>query len=343
MKLSEFYYELPKHLIAQKPIMPRDSSKLMVLSGNKIRHRSFRDLKEYLDSGDILVLNDSKVLPARIFGRKETGGKVEALLVTREAENTWECLIKGKNIKENSRLVFGDKDLFGTVKERIEGGRYRLEFEPSKDFGRELQRIGTMPTPPYIKEVLKDQNRYQTVYAEKEGSIAAPTAGLHFTNDFLAELENSGVVIVKLTLHVSVGTFLPVKKKYIKEHKMEPEYFKIDAESARIINTAKLNNKRIIVVGTTSLKALESACDKSGMISKYKGESDLFIYPGYDFKFKYDGLLTNFHLPKSTLLMLVCAFAGKDSIFEAYSEAMANSYRFYSFGDAMLICKGSFV
>jgi S-adenosylmethionine:tRNA ribosyltransferase-isomerase len=339
MQLSEFYYELPKHLIAQEPIMPRDSSKLMVLSGNKIQHRSFRDLKEYLDSGDILVLNDSKVLPARIFGRKETGGKVEALLVTREAENTWECLIKGKNIKENSRLVFGDKDLLGTVKERIEGGRYKLEFEPSKDFGRELQRIGTMPTPPYIKEVLKDQNRYQTVYAKSDGSIAAPTAGLHFTNDFLAELKNKGVVIVKLTLHVSVGTFLPVKKEYIKDHKMEPEFFKINAETAEKINCAKDEGKGIYAVGTTTLKALESACDKRGMISKYEGESDLFIYPGYDFKFDYNGLLTNFHLPKSTLFMLVCAFAGKNSIFEAYSEAIAGSYRFYSFGDAMLILK----
>lgn len=339
MQLSEFYYELPKHLIAQEPIMPRDSSKLMVLSGNKTQHRFFRDLKEYLGSGDVLVLNDSKVLPARIFGKKETGGKVEALLITKEGEYTWECLIKGKNIKENSQLVFGEEDLLATVKERIEGGRYKLEFEPNSDFSKILQKIGTMPTPPYIKEILKDQNRYQTVYARSKGSIAAPTAGLHFTEDFLAELEEKGVEIVKLTLHVSVGTFLPVKKEYIKEHKMEPEFFKIDSETASKINQAKDEGKGVYAVGTTSLKALESACDKRGRVSKYEGESDLFIYPGYDFKFDYDGLLTNFHLPQSTLLMLVCAFAGKNTIFEAYSEAMANSYRFYSFGDAMLILK----
>jgi S-adenosylmethionine:tRNA ribosyltransferase-isomerase len=339
MRLSEFYYELPKHLIAQKPITPRDSSKLMVISDKKIHHRTFRDLTEYLDPGDVLVVNDSKVLPARIFGKKETGGKVEALLITKEGENTWECLIKGKNIKEKSRLVFGEGALSASVKERIQGGRYKLEFQPSKNFGELLQKIGIMPTPPYIKEVLKDPNRYQTVYANNKGSIAAPTAGLHFTEDLLKELESKGVVIVKLTLHVSVGTFLPVKQKYIEEHKMESEYFQIEAKSADLINNAKKNNKRIIAVGTTSLKALESACDDKKVISEFAGQSDLFIYPGYNFKFPYSGLLTNFHLPQSTLLMLVCAFAGKDTIFEAYSEAIANSYRFYSFGDAMLILK----
>ncbi len=339
MHLSEFDYTLPKHLIAQRPIYPRDSSKLMVLCGNKTLHRSFRNLEDFLDGGDILILNDSRVLPARVFGKKETGGKVEALLITREDKKTWECLVKGKNIKEKTRLAFGDNELIGIVKERIAGGRYNIEFESENDLTETLQRIGTMPTPPYIKEHLLDQDRYQTVYARENGSIAAPTAGLHFTKDLLAKLRNKGVVIVNLTLHVSVGTFLPVKKKYIKEHKMEPEFFKIDTETARILNSVKEGGKKIIAVGTTTLKTLESACDATGRIVNMEGESDLFIYPGYEFKFDLDGLLTNFHLPKSTLLMLVSAFAGRERILNAYKVAIERSYRFYSFGDAMLLLK----
>jgi S-adenosylmethionine:tRNA ribosyltransferase-isomerase len=339
MELSDFDYYLPKHLIAQKPIEPRDSSKLMVLKGNKILHRSFFNLVDFLSRDDVLVINDSKVLPARLFGKKETGGKVEVLLITKENENTWECLVKGKNIKENMDLFFGDNELKGIVKKKVDGGRFKIEFPTQGDLQEVLQRIGTMPTPPYIKEFLGDQNRYQTVYAKENGSIAAPTAGLHFTEDILSQLRNKGVKIVTLTLHVSVGTFLPVKEKYIKEHKMEPELFSIDSDAARVINNAKSEERKIIAVGTTTLKALESACDDEGTISEYNGESDLFIYPGYHFKTGLSGLCTNFHLPKSTLIMLVSAFAGKDTIIEAYSQAIASSYRFYSFGDAMLILK----
>jgi S-adenosylmethionine:tRNA ribosyltransferase-isomerase len=339
MKLSDFDYSLPKKLIAQRPIEPRDSSRLMVLSEKQIHHRTFRDLKDYLDPEDVLVLNDSKVLPARIFGKKETGGRVEALLITKINETTWECMIKGKNVKEDAHLTFGEGEVKGTVREKIEGGRFIMEFEPVGNLSESLHRIGIMPTPPYIKELLEDQNRYQTVYAKTEGSIAAPTAGLHFTKDYLALLDKKGVRIVTITLHVSVGTFLPVKKEYINEHRMEPEFFTIDPKTARTINEVKENGKKVIAVGTTTLKALESACDDAGRISEFQGESDLFIYPGYNFKTQLHGLVTNFHLPKSTLIMLVCAFAGKDTIYEAYSQAIAREYRFYSFGDAMLILK----
>jgi S-adenosylmethionine:tRNA ribosyltransferase-isomerase len=323
MELADFDYHLPKNLIAQRPIEPRDTSRLMVLEGSRIHHRTFRDLHYYLEPGDILVLNDSKVLPARIFGKKDTGGKVEALLITKVDDNTWECMIKGKNVREDSHLIFGEGEIEGSVKEKIEGGRYVIEFEPEKDLAETFHRIGVMPTPPYIKEMLKDQSRYQTVYAREDGSIAAPTAGLHFTENYLGELRQMGVKIITITLHVSVGTFLPVKKKYVKEHKMEPEFFKIDSKTAEEINNAKSQGSRIFAVGTTTLKALESACDD----------------PGYRFKMGLFGLLTNFHLPKSTLIMLVSAFAGKDTIIKAYSEAISHDYRFYSFGDAMLILK----
>ncbi len=339
MELSEFDYHLPKHLIAQRPIEPRDTSKLMVLEGSEIHYRSFRNLHEYLEPGDVLVLNDSKVLPARIFGKKETGGKVEALLVTKLDENTWECMIKGRNVRDDTNLIFGEGEITGSVKRRIEGGRYEIEFEPNKDYNEIFHRIGIMPTPPYIKEMLKDQNRYQTVYAKEDGSIAAPTAGLHFTDDYLTRLQDMGIKVMALTLHVSVGTFLPVKEKYVNEHKMEPEYFRIDSKTKEEINLAKEEGSKIVAVGTTTLKALESACDENGELKEFQGESDLFIYPGYRFKTGLFGLLTNFHLPKSTLIMLVSAFAGKDTIFKAYSEAISHNYRFYSFGDAMLILR----
>ncbi|UCG69055.1 MAG: tRNA preQ1(34) S-adenosylmethionine ribosyltransferase-isomerase QueA [Thermoplasmata archaeon] len=339
MQLSDFDYQLPKHLIAQTPKEPRDSSRLMVLQKGEMDHRTFRDFIDYLEEGDVLVLNDSKVLPARLSGKKETGGKVEVLLITRVGERIWEGLVKGKNIKENTRLIFGDKELKGMVISRIQGGRFNIEFDQNDKFNELIKRIGIMPTPPYIKEVLRDQNRYQTVYAKEEGSIAAPTAGLHFTEDFLSKFHDKGIRIVKISLHVSVGTFLPVKKKYIEEHKMEPENFRIDAKAAERINSARKNNKRIIAVGTTSLKVLETVCTESGVVVEMEGKSDLFIYPGYNFKFDLDGLLTNFHLPKSTLIMLVSAYAGKDNILAAYAEAIKRSYRFYSFGDAMLILK----
>jgi S-adenosylmethionine:tRNA ribosyltransferase-isomerase len=339
MELADFDYHLPKNLIAQRPIEPRDTSRLMVLEGSRIHHRTFKDLHHYLEPGDILVLNDSKVLPARIFGKKDTGGKVEALLITKVDDNTWECMIKGKNVREDSHLIFGEGDLNGTVIERVEGGRFLIEFEEEQNLAEIFHRIGVMPTPPYIKELLEDQSRYQTVYAREDGSIAAPTAGLHFTEEYLETLRQMGARIITITLHVSVGTFLPVKKKYIKEHKMEPEFFKIDSKTAEEINNAKSQGSRIFAVGTTTMKALESACDEEGNLSEFQGESNLFIYPGYRFKTGLFGLLTNFHLPKSTLIMLVSAFAGKDTIFKAYSEAISQEYRFYSFGDAMLILK----
>lgn len=340
MPLSDFDYQLPKHLIAQKPAEPRDSSKLMVLHNEQIEHKTFRDLVEYLNKGDVLVLNDSKVLPARLFGKKETGGKVEILLINRGTGDKWECLIKGKNIRKNTRLILGEGSLEGIVGQRIEGGRYEVEFLSEDNIENTIQEIGKMPTPPYIKELLEKPERYQTVYAKEKGSIAAPTAGLHFTGPLLDKLRKKGIGIVSITLHVSIGTFLPVKNHDIKKHRMEPEYFKVGAIAAKKINLAKNNGNKVFAVGTTTVRALESACNDSGEIIETNGESDLFIYPSYDFKMDLDGLFTNFHLPKSTLLMLVSAFAGREKIIRAYETAIEHSYRFYSFGDAMLILKG---
>lgn len=339
MQLSDFDYQLPKHLIAQEPMEPRDSSKLMVLRNKHIQHTTFRDLAGFLRKGDVLVLNDSKVLPARLIGRKETGGKVEVLLITRKKGNAWECLIKGKNIRENTKLILGDGWLEGIVRQKIDGGRYEVEFPSENNIENIIQEIGKMPTPPYIKKLLKKPERYQTVYAKENGSIAAPTAGLHFTEHFLNEIKKKGTEILNITLHVSLGTFLPVKNPDITKHRTEKEYFKVDAKAARKVNMAKNNRNKIFAVGTTTVKALESACNYSGEIFETEGMSDLFIYPGHEFKFDFDGLLTNFHLPKSTLLMLVSAYAGKDTILNAYRVAIENSYKFYSFGDAMLILK----
>ena len=338
MKLSDFDYHLPKHLIAQRPAQPRDSSRLMVLGRDGIQHRTFLELPEYLQEGDVLVINDSKVIPVRLFGRKKTGGKIEALLVKRKKGDIWECLISGKNIRHGMPLVFGDC-LHGVVHSEIEGGRYDVEFSQDEDVEEIVQTIGVMPTPPYIKEILKEPGMYQTVYAKENGSIAAPTAGLHFTPRLLEELKARGVDIVPITLHVSIGTFLPVKTTSIEEHTMEPEYFRIGVESAMKIMQAKENGNRIVAVGTTTVKALESACSESGGISETEGESDLFIYPSYKFRSGIDALLTNFHLPRSTLIMLVSAFAGRDRIMEAYRAAIEHVYRFYSFGDGMLIVR----
>lgn len=339
MQLSDFDYHLPKHLIAQEPVEPRDSSKLMVVRNDKIQHKNFRDLAGFLRKGDVMVLNDSKVLPARLVGRKETGGKVDVLLINRKKGNTWECLIKGKNIRENMKLILGDGRLEGIVKLKIEGGRYEVEFLYEDNIENIIQEIGKMPTPPYIKELLDKPERYQTVYGKENGSIAAPTAGLHFTEHLINELKKKGIEILKITLHVSIGTFLPVKNPDITKHKMGQEYFKVDQQAARKVNLAKNNGNKIFGVGTTTVKALESACNDSGEILEMEGMSDLFIYPGHEFKFDFDGLLTNFHLPKSTLLMLVSAFTGRDTILNAYRVAIENSYKFYSFGDAMLILK----
>lgn len=338
MDLSDFDYNLPKHFIAQRPVEPRDSSKLMVLRNDQIEHKNFRDLKDYLEKGDVLVVNDSKVRRARLLGKKETGGNVDILLVGR-IDKGWECLIKGKNIKSGTRLFFGEERLEGIVKQKTEDGRYTVEFFSSNDPEEIIHRIGLMPTPPYIKEILREPEKYQTVYADKEGSIAAPTAGLHFTEQFLDELKMKGLEIVRLTLHVGTGTFLPVKSQTIIEHKMEAEYFSIENEAAEKINQAKKDNKNVIAVGTTSVKMIESSCNESGLIWGKQGKSSLFIYPGYDFKFKLDGMLTNFHLPKSTLIMLVSAFFGRERILKAYKEAIEHKYRFYSFGDAMLLLK----
>ncbi len=340
MPLTDFDYMLPKHLIAQRPVEPRDSSKLMVLQNEKIQHKTFRDLVGYLEKGDVLVLNDSKVLPVRLYGRKETGGKVELLLIKRGEGTKWESLIKGKNIRENTKVILGEDRLEGIVKRRIEGGRFEIEFLSEENIEDIIQEIGKMPIPPYIKEPLVKPERYQTIYANEIGSIAAPTAGLHFTIPILNKLKKKGIEIVNITLHVGLGTFLPVKNHDIKKHNFEPEYFQVYAETARKINYAKKHGNKIFAVGTTTVRALESACNDSGEIVEINGESNLFIYPGYEFKTNLDRLLTNFHLPKSTLLMLVSAYAGRNTIMKAYKVAIENSYRFYSFGDAMLIMKG---
>jgi S-adenosylmethionine:tRNA ribosyltransferase-isomerase len=337
MQLSEFDYLLPKHLIAQRPKEPRDSSRMMVLQKDRIEHKTFRDFVEYLKEGDILVLNDSRVLHARLLGKKGTGGKVDLLLVERIEGNTWACLISGKNIRTETELIFGEGELKGKVKQKADDGKYEVEFEHVGTFEEIIQKIGIMPTPPYIKKILKDPKIYQTIYAKEDGSIAAPTAGLHFTDPFLDTLRSKGIEIVTVTLHISIGTFLPVKSEDVLEHKMDPECFKIKPTVARKINQSKRNGKRIFAVGTTAVKTLESACNEKGEITKLEGKSDLFIYPGYEFKFGLNGLLTNFHLPKSTLIMLVSAYAGRDTILNAYKIAIDNSYRFYSFGDSMLL------
>ena len=326
MKLSDFDYHLPKHLIAQSPVEQRDNSKLMIVDG-RIRHKMFYNLPDYLESGDVVVLNDSMVVPARIIGKKETGGRVEVLII-KNIDKNYECLIKGKNIRTGMKIIFSD-EISGMVVGRT-NHRFIMAFNEEIN----LHNIGEMPTPPYIKEKLLDQKRYNTIYAKSKGSIAAPTAGLHFTKNLIRKIKDKGVKIAYITVHVGPGTFLPITAEKIEEHKMEEEYFRIDEENAEIINNAK----RVVAVGTTVVRALESNCVNGEIVSK-EGMTGLFIYPGYKFKSKINYLLTNFHLPKSTLLLLVCAFAGKERTFKAYNEAIKNSYRFYSFGDAMMIMK----
>lgn len=335
MLLSDFDYYLPYELIAQRPIEERDSSRLMVLGGDRTAHRFFYNLPDFLEKGDTLVINDSRVIPARIFGKKHTGGKVEVLLVSNLKGSTWKCLINGKNIREGTRIGF-DGGLEARVEKKI-NGRYLVSFNKDDGLMAFLDEMGEMPIPPYIKEKLLDRERYQTIYSRKDGSIAAPTAGLHFTPQLLDKISEKGVNIVRITLHVSLGTFMPVKADDIKEHSMESEFFEISPEGASIINNARKSGGRLFAVGTTSLKALESSVNEGGDVIPGSGNSDLFIYPPYNFKSRADGLITNFHLPKSTLIMLVSAFAGKERIFQAYREAVEKKYRFYSFGDAMLI------
>lgn len=322
MYTNDFDYDLPKELIAQSPLRPRSSSKLMVLQDDKISHKHFSDILDYFKEGDVLVVNNSKVIKAKLIGKKETSGKIEVLF----ENNEW-CLIKGKRVQKGMYLFF-DKDIIGIVESK-EGDKYKIKF--NKDIKEVLNNIGTLPTPPYVKEKIKDEE-YQTIYAEKEGSVAAPTAGFHFDKELLEKIKDKGVKIAKVCLHVSFSTFLPVREVDFRNHKMCNEYYEIDKENAEIINNAK----RLFVVGTTTMKCLESSAENGKVIAK-KDFSKLFIYPGYEFKLKYNGMITNFHLPRSTLLFLVSAFYGKDRIFKAYQEAVKEKYRFYSFGDAMFL------
>ncbi len=339
MKTSDFNYELPKELIAQVPIKQRDMSRLLVLdkSSGKIEHKRFHDIIEYLNKGDTLVLNDTKVIPARIFGHRENIDEtIEVLLVKDYGNDKWEVLAKpGRKLKIGTFIVFSDR-LKAKVVDILEEGERVIEFKYNGIFNEILDEIGIMPLPPYITEKLEDKDRYQTVYSKISGSAAAPTAGLHFTKELLKQIEEKGVNVVYVTLHVGIGTFRPVKVENISEHKMHSEYYEISEETARIINETKKRGNKIICVGTTSCRTLESASNNDGTVRAEKRETDIFIYPGYKFKIV-DHLITNFHLPESTLIMLVSALAGKDNIMNAYKEAVKEKYRFFSFGDAMYI------
>ncbi|MBU3180777.1 tRNA preQ1(34) S-adenosylmethionine ribosyltransferase-isomerase QueA [Clostridium psychrophilum] len=340
MRVKDFNYDLPKELIAQHPVEIRDESRLMVVNKTtkQIEHRHFKNIIDYLNSGDCLVLNNTRVLPARLLGVKEgTGGKMEFLLLKRIDINHWETLVKpGKKAKIGSRFIFGNGDLKATVISDSEGGSRIVEFEYDGIFEEILDKLGEMPLPPYITEKLKDKERYQTVYSREEGSAAAPTAGLHFTKELLEQIKTKGVKIAFVTLHVGLGTFRPVKAEIVEEHEMHSEYYMLNKETAEIINSAKENGGRVIAVGTTSNRTLESIADDNGKVCEKSGWTDIFIYPGYKFKIV-DALITNFHLPQSTLIMLVSAFAGKDLIMSAYDIAVKEKYRFFSFGDAMFL------
>ena len=340
MKTSDFYFDLPQELIAQDPLPDRSSSRLMVLDKEtgRISHRIFRDITEYLNPGDCLVINDTKVIPARLIGaREETGGKVEILLLKRRENDIWETLVKpGKKCRVGARVTFGNGELKAEIKEVLSDGNRLVQFEYEGIFEEVLDRLGQMPLPPYITHKLKDKNRYQTVYAKYEGSAAAPTAGLHFTTELLNQIEAMGVHIARVTLHVGLGTFRPVKVNDVLNHHMHSEYYHVSKEAADIINEARKNGGRIISVGTTSTRTLESVAQEDGTIVPGSGNTEIFIYPGYKFK-AIDCLITNFHLPESTLLMLVSALAGREHILAAYEEAVKEKYRFFSFGDAMYI------
>lgn len=341
MKTSDFYFDLPEELIAQDPLEDRSSSRLMVLDKNtgEITHRIFRDITEYLHPGDCLVINDTKVIPARLIGAKEdTGAKIEILLLKRKENDIWETLVKpGKKCRPGAKVVFGNGELRAEILEVLEDGNRLVQFSYEGIFEEVLDRLGQMPLPPYITHKLQDKNRYQTVYAKYEGSAAAPTAGLHFTKELLKEIEDSGVRIARVTLHVGLGTFRPVKVENVLEHHMHSEYYHVSKEAADVINETRRNGGRVISVGTTSTRTLESVAQEDGTIVPGSGNTEIFIYPGYQFK-AIDCLITNFHLPESTLLMLVSALAGKDHILAAYEEAVKERYRFFSFGDAMFIC-----
>lgn len=341
MKTSDFYYDLPQELIAQTPVEPRNSSRLMILhkDSGELEHRIFKDLPEYLRPGDCLILNDTRVIPARIYGvKEETGAVVEFLLLTQKEKNVWECLCKpGKRAKVGTRFNFGEGKLYGTVTEIQEDGNRLVQFDCQGNIYAVLDQIGQMPLPPYIKEKLQDKERYQTVYSRELGSAAAPTAGLHFTPQMLKDIQAMGVNIGYVTLHVGLGTFRPVKVEDVTKHKMHTEHYHMPAETAELINRTKANGGRVIAVGTTSCRTIESVATKNGCICEDDDNTSIFIYPGYEFKCM-DALITNFHLPESTLIMLVSAFAGFDHIMHAYNTAVAEKYRFFSFGDAMFIC-----
>lgn len=339
MKTSDFYYDLPEELIAQTPVEPRNSSRLMVLprNGGKIEHKHFYDLPEFLKPGDCLVLNNTRVLPARLYGtREDTGAVVEFVLLRQHGNKLWECLAgPGKKAKTGYKFRFSDK-LTATVTDVLEDGNRMIEFACEGDFFAVLDEVGQMPLPPYIKEKLKDKERYQTVYSKDAGSAAAPTAGLHFTKEMLKSIKAMGVNIAYVTLHVGLGTFRPVKVEDVTQHKMHTEHYYIPEEAAKTINETRKNGGRVICVGTTSCRTVESCAKKYGEIKECSGDTDIFIYPGFEFKCM-DGLITNFHLPESTLIMLVSAFAGYDNVMNAYNIAVKEKYRFFSFGDAMLI------
>lgn len=340
MKVSDFNYELPKELIAQVPIENRDASRLMLLNRTKqtVEDKVFKDIIDYLEPGDCLVRNNTKVIPARLYGIKEqTGAHVEFLLLNRIEKDIWEVMVNpGKKLLPGAKVDFGNGLLKAEILDKMEGGSRKVQFTYEGIFNEILDQIGLMPLPPYIKETLQDKNRYQTVYAKYEGSAAAPTAGLHFTEELLEKIKQKGVEIANVTLHVGIGTFRPVKVENIEEHDMHSEHYYIKAEDAEKINRAKQNGKRVIAVGTTSCRVLESVADEKGIVKEIEGDTSIFIYPGYTFKC-IDALITNFHLPESTLIMLVSALAGKEYIMKAYQHAVEEKYRFFSFGDAMFI------
>lgn len=340
MLKSEFYYDLPEELIAQTPIEPRNHSRLMKIDrkSGEIEHRHFYNLCDYLKKGDLLVMNDSRVLPARLYGIKEgTGACIEFLLLEQKGDKLWEILVRpGKKAKPGARFSFGDGRLKAEIIETVEGGNRIAKFECEGNFFTALEEVGQMPLPPYIKEKLKDKERYQTVYSKELGSAAAPTAGLHFTKEMLAELENMGVKLAYVTLHVGLGTFRPVKEDNVLEHKMHSEHYHLPKETADLIKQTKAEGGRVIAVGTTSCRTLESVGTFFDDMDEHEGYTDIFIYPGYEFKV-IDGLITNFHLPESTLIMLVSAFLGYEKTMKAYKIAVDEKYRFFSFGDAMLI------
>lgn len=340
MKTSDFYYDLPEELIAQDPLEDRTASRLLVLDRKTgaVKHKIFSDVIDYLNKGDCLVINNTRVIPARLIGEKEgTGGKVEVLLLKRRANDVWETLVKpGKKLRPGAKITFGDGRLRAEVLEVVEEGNRLVKFHYEGIFEEILDSLGEMPLPPYITHKLEDKEMYQTVYAKFDGSAAAPTAGLHFTKELLNKIEEKGIKISSITLHVGLGTFRPVKVDDVNNHHMHTEWYEVNAEAAEIINETKRNGGRVICVGTTSCRTIESVADENGYMKAKTGETDIFIYPGYKFKVM-DGLITNFHLPESTLVMLVSAFAGKENVLSAYETAVKERYRFFSFGDAMIL------